>query len=127
MNVTELARKLKIPSRELLEILPAVGFDIGRRAIKIDNRQAQRIIESWSSLLAQYRAKLNPAAAEELKVEAAAEKKPITLPALIRVRDFAQKLGLPLSKVIAALMKNGVLSAMNEMIDFDTASIIVVM
>ncbi|OGY46298.1 MAG: translation initiation factor IF-2 [Candidatus Buchananbacteria bacterium RIFCSPHIGHO2_01_FULL_44_11] len=124
MNVTELARKLKIPSRELLEILPAVGFDIGRRAIKIDNRQAQRIIESWSSLLAQYRAKLNPAAAEELKVEAAAEKKPITLPALIRVRDFAQKLGLPLSKVIAALMKNGVLSAMNEMIDFDTASII---
>src|SRR3989344_419392 len=34
MNVTELARKLKIPSRELLEILPAVGFDIAADTTK---------------------------------------------------------------------------------------------
>ena len=36
MNVTELARKLKIPTSELKEILPELGFDIGRKAIKIN-------------------------------------------------------------------------------------------
>ncbi|MFA6322536.1 MAG: translation initiation factor IF-2 [Candidatus Buchananbacteria bacterium] len=125
MNVSELARKLKISSKELLEILPAVGFDIGQRAIKIDDRQAQKIIEKWPQLFAQFRA-MN---AKEEKVEVAIENKPIqpkkiSLPPLIRVKDFAEKLKLPLSKVMSEMMKNGVLSSMNEQIDFDTASII---
>jgi len=124
MNVTELSRKLKIPSRELLEILPAVGFDIGKKAIKIDSRQAQRIVEQWPQLLAQYRAQ-TAGPQTEAPIEAQAkEKKAIALPQLIRVKDFANKLGLPLSKVMAELMKNGVLSSMNEQIDFDTAAIV---
>src|SRR3989338_3710667 len=125
MNATELARKLKIPTKELLEILPAVGFDIGRRAIKIDNRQAQKIIEQWPRLLAEYKEKLAAVAATEEVVETKTEgPKKIAIPAVIRVRDFAQKLAIPLSKVMADLMKNGVLSSMNEEIDFDTASIV---
>jgi len=124
MNVTELARRLKIPSKELLEVLPAVGFDIGRRAIKIDDRQAQKIVEKWPQLLAQYRAQ-NAKPEEKIEKEAVTTTtRRIALPSLIRVKDFAEKLKLPISKVIAELMKNGVLSSMNEEIDFDTATII---
>ncbi|MFA6410456.1 MAG: translation initiation factor IF-2 [Candidatus Buchananbacteria bacterium] len=126
MNVSELARKLKISSKELLEILPTVGFDIGKRAIKIDDRQAQKIVESWSRLLAEYKAKTSPAEKiiEEALVKKAEDKKTIAIAHVIRVKDFAEKLHLPLSKVMAELMKNGVLSSMNEEIDFDTASIV---
>ena len=44
MNVTELARKLKVTTDDLLNKLPELGFDIGRKAIKVDDRLAQRII-----------------------------------------------------------------------------------
>lgn len=126
MNVSELARKLRTTSKELLEILPAVGFDIGKRAIKIDDRQAQRIMEQWSSLKAKYH-ELNAPAEEEVAGAIGAEAvapKIVALPPLIRVKEFAEKLKMPLSKVMAELMKNGVLSSMNEQIDFDTAAIV---
>jgi len=126
MNVTELARKLKIPSKELLEILPVVGFDIGKRAIKIDDRTAQKIVEQWPHLLARYKAETKKAEEPEAEVQAAVieDKKQINISSTIRVKDFAQKLKMPLSKLMAELMKNGVLSSMNEEIDFDTAAIV---
>ncbi|MFA6215293.1 MAG: translation initiation factor IF-2 [Patescibacteria group bacterium] len=124
MNVTELARKLKIPTKELLEILPVVGFDIGRRAIKIDDRQAQRVINSWPILLAKYKelTKGPEEIVQEAEIKAQGPKQ-VAIPPLIKVKDFAEVLKTPLSKVMAELMKNGVLSSMNEEIDFDTASI----
>jgi len=125
MNVTELARKLKIPTKELLEILPEVGFGIGRRAIKIDDRQAQRVIEQWPQLLAKYKALTEEEVEEEETVESKPEEqRQISTSSTIRVKDFAEKLKLPLPKVMAELMKNGVLSSMNEEIDFDTAAIV---
>jgi hypothetical protein len=46
MNVTELARRLQMPTRELLESMPRLGFAIGRRAIKVDDRLVERITEA---------------------------------------------------------------------------------
>lgn len=43
----------------------------------------------------------------------------------ITVGDLAGKLMLPVTKLIAELMKNGVMATVNERIDFDTAQIIV--
>lgn len=48
----------------------------------------------------------------------------IKIPASIIVRDFAVKLNLPITAVAAELLKNGIMTSMNEQIDFDTASII---
>ena len=47
MNVTELARKLRINTTDLLDILPQYGFDIGRKAIKIDDRMAETVTRRW--------------------------------------------------------------------------------
>ena len=50
MNVTELARKLRITPMELRDNLPQLGFDIGKKAIKINNNVANRIIREWPIL-----------------------------------------------------------------------------
>lgn len=49
---------------------------------------------------------------------------PIQLPSTIVVRDLATKLGIPVTAVSAELIKNGVMAAINQEIDFDTAAII---
>jgi len=127
MNVSELARKVKMNTKELLEILPELGFDIGRRAIKIDDRTANRIIEGWSGLMDQYKEKKR-LEAEADKDQQAGEVKEITkqvkIPQLLTVREFARIIGLPVSKVISELMKNGVMASLNQQIDFDTAAIV---
>ena len=47
MNVTELARQLRINTKDLLEILPQYGFDVGKKAIKIDDKVAEQITRKW--------------------------------------------------------------------------------
>jgi translation initiation factor IF-2 len=56
--------------------------------------------------------------------EKTVNKEPIIIPEVIGVGEFAEKLGLPVTRVIAELMKNGVMATINEQIDFDTAAII---
>ncbi|MDD5110038.1 MAG: translation initiation factor IF-2 [Patescibacteria group bacterium] len=125
MNVTELARRLRIDTRDLLVLLPQLGFDIGRRAIKVDDRVAMQIIQQWPTLMQKLRAEA--AEATEAEGQAAgksAAQRQITVPSTVSVRDFAQALGLPITKVLATLMRNGVLASINERIDFDTAAIV---
>jgi translation initiation factor IF-2 len=52
------------------------------------------------------------------------DKTVVMLPEVIGVGEFAAALGLPVTKVIGELMKNGVMATINEQIDFDTAAII---
>lgn len=48
----------------------------------------------------------------------------IKIPEIVTVGQFADLLGVPVSKVIAELMKNGVMATINENIDFETAEIV---
>lgn len=48
----------------------------------------------------------------------------IAIAPVVGVGELAGKLGLPVTTVIAELMKNGVMATINEQIDFDTAVII---
>ena len=50
MNITALARALRITPQELRDNLPKLGFDIGRKAIKINRQVANRIIKEWPKL-----------------------------------------------------------------------------
>ncbi len=126
MNVTELARILKISPQELKDLLPQMGFNIGQKAIKVDNFTARRIIREWPMLMRDYLAK-NPVAdnrgADDL-ADKEIVKKAVSIPSLITVRDLALLAQIPVNKILAELMKNGIFVSMNEKIDFDTASII---
>ena len=123
MNINEIARRLDIPPKDLKELLPQFGFGVGARAIKVDDRTAWRIIENWPALMRQWNAK-HPVEKLEKIDGPEVPKKEATLPSVLTVRDFAARLGLPITKVMAELMKNGILAAMNERIDFTTCSII---
>lgn len=49
---------------------------------------------------------------------------PIEIPGQISVKEFAEKAGVQVPKIVAALLKNGILATINQEIDFDTASIV---
>jgi len=125
MNVTELARKLKIPTAQLRNLIPQLGFDIGKKAIKVDDKVAQKIIE---------KIKENPQLSKIVIVEDKEEEEEINivkkeegaieLPSKIIVRDFAAILKKPIAIILQELMKNGILVNLNEQIDFETAAIL---
>ena len=128
MNTSVLARQLKVTTAELLEKLPSLGFDIGAKAIKIDDRLAPKIIDAWK------RAEKKEAFKKELskvteirdkgKSDTNAIQKEVAIADTIIVKDMAQAMNLPVARLMAELMKNGVMVSLNEKIDFDTATII---
>ena len=48
----------------------------------------------------------------------------IEIPAIISVKEYSEKCGIPVSKVVAALLKNGIMATINQQFDYDTAEII---
>jgi len=126
MNITELARRLKVAPNELKEKLPELGFSIGRKAIQIPDQQAKKVIERWGKIEAEKRKeerlkKINQKEQEEEKEE---EIKEAYLPPSIQVYRLAEELKLPLNKVMSELIKNGVLTGLNEKIDYEIAAIV---
>jgi translation initiation factor IF-2 len=48
----------------------------------------------------------------------------VSVPDVISVKEFSDKIGIPVAKVIGELMKNGVLVNLNARIDYDTCYLI---
>jgi translation initiation factor IF-2 len=127
MNVSELARQLKINTKDLLEILPAYGFDVGARAVKIDDRVADQIIRKWRFIRRDLEEKRRKEQEERKLKERALRKEAghsVTIPGFITVRALSERMNLPTTQVIMELMKNGILANQNQDIDFDTAAIL---
>ncbi len=126
MNVTELARKLRTNTKELLDILPEYGFDIGQKAIKIDDRTAEQVMKKWRFIRQEMEKKKQLEQEEAKKRERELRKESghtVTLPDRITVREFAERLDLSVTEVIKELMKNGILANQNQDIDYETAGI----
>lgn len=122
MNISELARRLNVSIPELRTKFVELGIDIGARAIKIDDRLAQEVMEkAGSELLSRRRAPAAPAAQPQVKEQEAP--KELLLPAHTTVRELASILNVPVADVITVLLKNGFVATINEEIDFETASI----
>jgi translation initiation factor IF-2 len=124
MNITELARILRISPQELRDMLPELGFAIGQKAIKVDNNTAKKIIKDWPFLRREWEQKKMAAAIKKQDEVLPKEKKTIFVPRVLAVRNYAELAGIPVNRVLTELMKNGVFTSINEKIDFDTAMII---
>lgn len=48
----------------------------------------------------------------------------VEIAAQLTVKEFSEKIGVPVSEVLASLMKNGIMATLVQSVDFDTASII---
>ena len=105
----------------LREGLGEMGFDVGRRAIKIDNATALKIMRQWSTFVSEKERKRKLQEQEKTgELEGPAQPKLVTLPSIITVRDFAVKLNMPVTRLLQTLMNNGILTALNEKIDYET-------
>ena len=125
MNITELARVLHVNPQELRDLLPKIGFNIGQKAIKVDNNTAKKIIKNWPAFRRQLEIQRAAAYAKKREEDLVPkEKKEIKIPTVITVRDFAETAQVPVNKVLMELMKNGVFASINEKIDYDTALVI---
>jgi len=132
MNITEVARRVKLSPNQLKEILPELGFDIGKRAIQIDDRTAHRIVSQLNndSVRNKFLNKISsdgqPLINENEVKENVVKKdaRTIEISETIVVKKLAQLMKIPVTKLILELMKNGVMASLNQEIDFETASII---
>lgn len=127
MNVSELARQLQIHPKDLMQILPTYGFDIGAKAVKVDDRVAERIKRQWRFIKKDLEEKKRREAEERKKKERELRRETgqmVMLPSVITVRAFAEKLNLSVTQIITELMKNGILANQNQNIDYDTAAIL---
>src|SRR3990167_9336839 len=124
MNVTELIRRLKMTKEEFFPLVRGLGFDIGSRAIKVNDQVAQKIV---TAINRQRKAAKKQSLFGPEKVEAKVideDAKIIDIPDNLTVKSFSEKLERPVTDVIAVLMKNGIMATINENLDFDTATII---
>ena len=129
INVTQLARRLKVPTKELLAKLPELGISVGKKAIKINDKEAYRIQRAWAEMkrkeAVQKKHKEQQEKEEKRKLRLEMTKdKAIELPTVMTVREFSERLELPVTVIIKELMAAGVFASVNERIDFDTAAII---
>ncbi len=128
MNISELARRLRVSTEELRSKLPELGFDIGGKAIKIPDRDAGRIMNAWQDYKKrQYlQKKMEDQKAQMLLKEKvkSGDAPRVKVPPTLTVREFATALNMPVAKVMQELMKAGILASLNERIDFETATIV---
>jgi len=127
MNVGRLAQDLKLTPNELLDMLPKLGFAVGRRAIKIDDSQVGNIIAAVKRHQKLEAVKTREEGVKEIRgkeKKAEGVKRQVLLSDTVIVKDLAEKLGLPITKVMAEMMRNGIMASLNERLDFETASII---
>jgi translation initiation factor IF-2 len=127
MNVSELARQLKVHPQKLLQTLPEFGFDIGAKAIKVDDRIAQQIIRQWKRIkfILDEREEKEKQKQKELEKEARQSSGlTVSIPNKITVRELADLLQVPVTRLIMEFMKSGILATQNENIDHDTASLV---
>ncbi len=128
MNISELARRLRVPTEELRSKLPELGFDIGLKALKVPDKDVGKIQHAWQEYKKrQYLQKKmeEQKARVDRKAQVAAGDAPhVKIPPTVSVRDFAASLDLPVAKVMQELMRSGILASLNERIDFETATII---
>lgn len=97
-----------------------LGFRLRTTATtdKISERKAKEIIKK----IEREREEVKERVVEAQKAKELPKK--ISLPAIVKVKDFAEKLNLPVTEVIKKLMMNGIMANLNEEIDYETAAIV---
>ena len=111
MNLSSLSSQLNMSIQDVRAKAQEKGYFISPKANKVDNYVARKLLEAFGQP-----AKVVSTGPKEIKK--------IKLPSFIKVRDFADLLKLPVTKIITVLIGNGIMATINEEVDFDTASIV---
>ena len=139
IRVYELAKELRVPSKVLINVLmDEFGVEVKNHMSVIEDEDAALIkellagSEANSDLVAEYEAELaeevNNAAKKKKKRKKGSEDdsleqdvEVIEIGKTITVKELAEKLNKPVNDVIKTLIFTGVMAAINQEIDFETA------
>ncbi|XZH95709.1 translation initiation factor IF-2 [Clostridium perfringens] len=139
IRVYELAKELRVPSKVLINVLmDEFGVEVKNHMSVIEDEDAALIkellagSEANSELVAEYEAELaeevNNAAKKKKKRKKGSEDdnleqdvEVIEIGKTITVKELAEKLNKPVNDVIKTLIFTGVMAAINQEIDFETA------
>jgi len=121
MKISDIAKKLNIPIKELREQAKELEFVITQKSQTMSDKKAREFIEKLKDKTKESGNDIIKEEVEEIKEVKAKE---IFVPAIITVKEFSEKMNLPVTRVITELMKNGVMASINENIDFETAEIV---
>lgn len=115
------------PAPDTLHVLRKLTLeDVSKTAIQRQmqqlskEEQAEKAREQKESASMAQRRKVDHTEQQQIKKKSG----PVSLPAAITVKEFAEKTGVQVPKVIQALMKNGMMVTITQSIDFDTAAIV---
>jgi len=114
---------LNVLRKLTLENVPKEAIDRQKEVLKKQRPKTKEEIEqrqAESKILQKLDKKGKSEHQEQIKTKIGV----VSLPPQISVKEFAEKTGVQVPRVVAALMKNGVLATINQQIDFDTASIV---
>ena len=113
VKLSQIAKQLGLSNKELRDKIKELNLAVSEKEAVVRDKVATEIVQAIKYSSPELKEKV-----EQLK-----EKKVIELPPIISVRNFSETLGLPVTQVIGALMKNGILATINEEIDYESAAI----
>ncbi len=122
-RIYELAKELKITSKELMELMEEMGINVTSHMATVENEEAETIKELISGEMKDEEKKEENLTNKTHKKKKE-EKKIIEVEDTIVVKDLADKMGITPAELITKLIDLGVMANQNQSIDFDTVSII---
>lgn len=122
LRVYELAKKLNMSTKDLLQELEELGLDVKNHMSYIDEETVKLLLELFEEEEDVEKSKLaaKPKKEEEVKEEEVREEILVT-PEELQVNALALKIGVPLNKLIQDMFMKGVVLKPNQKLDERTA------
>lgn len=144
-RIYELAKDLKISSKDLMELMQELGFSVKNHMSTISEEEAEQVMEllagpeedredyDWleeeeaptafgkkkkDKGKKKKRAETTAPRAEEPKSSV------VELPESLTVKELAERLGQPPKNLVLKLMEMGVMAALNQEVDYETARVV---
>lgn len=127
VRVYELAKELKITSKELIEKVADLNLDINSHMSTVEKEEAdliKELLKTESDSEINNSKNTSNVEKEDKDMEEKNENEVIEIEENIIVKDLAEKLEVTPSEVITKLISLGIMANQNQSVDFDTASII---
>jgi len=132
MRVYELARELKLTSKELLSRLRAAGIEIKSHSSSLSEDEVSRIKDELSAPPSPPTEFPPEPKAEKEEEEKAVEpeeeekktRKMLTVKFPLTVRELADQLGQKPNLLIKKLLQNGIFASLNQFLDEETATLL---
>lgn len=143
VRVYEVAQKLNISSKEIMDMLTEYGFEVHSHMSTLEDEEANLVMNYYKEVT--NKANTETAAVTTKPTKKKSQKKQgkesdmienknnqpdtneddikiIQIPASLTLKELADKLDVTATELIKRLMKKGKLATMNQEIDFDTAT-----